>query len=72
MRKFLECIDEYEKRLEKEIMDIVKNESIPLTEKNKMMAPISDRKKLIVATKKELLDIENRIYEAKCEMYRFR
>ncbi len=71
MKKMLECIKEYEKRLEKEMMDIVKDETIPLTEKNKIMAPIADQKKLIIKAKKGLLEIKDRTYEAKCEMYKF-
>ncbi len=71
MKQFLECIEEFEKRLEKEIMDIVEDESIPLSEKNRLMAPIADQKKVITSTKSKLFEIDGKQYEAKCEMYKF-
>ncbi len=71
MQKILQCINEYEKRLEDKIITIIENKKIPLTEKNRLMAPLSDQKKIITKTKEELLNIENKTYEAKCEMYKF-
>jgi len=71
MEKFLDCIDEFEERLKREILSIVEDQSIPLTEKNRLMAPLSDQKKIITQTKKELQSVKDRVYEAKCEMYKF-
>ncbi len=61
-------MDSYLKDLEVEMMKIVSDESIPLTEKNKLMAPIADQKKVIVYGKEALLKIKNKKYEAECGM----
>jgi len=61
-------MDNYLKDLEVEMMKIVSDESIPLTEKNKLMAPIADQKKVIVYGKKALLNIKNKTYKAECGM----
>jgi hypothetical protein len=68
MEKIFSCIDSYLKDLESEIMAIVADQKIPLTEKNKLMEPIADQKKVLVNTKSALEDIKNREYEAKCGM----
>ena len=61
-------MDNYLKELEVRMMKIVSNESIPLTEKNRLMAPISDQKKVIVYGKQALLKIKDKTYEAACGM----
>ena len=61
-------MDDYVKELEEEMMKIVSDEKIPLTEKNKLMAPIADQKKVIDYGKKALLKIKNKTYEAECGM----
>jgi len=61
-------MDNYLKDLEGEMMKIVSDESIPLTEKNKLMAPIADQKKVIVYGKKALLKIKDKEYKAECGM----
>ena len=61
-------MDNYLKDLEVEMMKIVSDESIPLTEKNKLMAPIADQKKVIVYGKEALLKIKTREYKAECGM----
>lgn len=61
-------MDDYLKDLEGEMMKIVSDESIPLTEKNKLMAPIADQKKVIVYGKKALLKIKDKEYKAECGM----
>ncbi|NPA73228.1 MAG: hypothetical protein GXO12_00790 [Epsilonproteobacteria bacterium] len=71
MEKFLECVEEYEKRLTDEFLKIVDDQSIPLTEKNRLTAPLADQKKVLSKMKNELLEIKNKTYEAKCEMYKF-
>lgn len=68
MEKILESIDDYLSDLEKEIMAIVADQSIPLTEKNRLMAPIADQKKVLVETKAKLDEIKHKDYEAKCGM----
>ncbi len=50
------------------MMAIVADESVPLTEKNKLMAPIADQKKVLVYSKEALLKIKNKTYEAACGM----
>ncbi len=49
-------------------MDIVNDQAIPLTEKNRLMEPIADQKKVLVYTKEALLSIKSKKYEAKCGM----
>ncbi len=61
-------MDSYLKDLETQMMKIVSDESIPLTEKNKLMAPIADQKKVLVYGKEALLKIKDRTYEAECGM----
>ncbi len=68
MKTILKQIDEYNKRLEDEILKIVADQSIPLMEKNRLMEPIADQKKILVDTKKALHKIKNKNYEAKCSM----
>ncbi|NPA81489.1 MAG: hypothetical protein GXO31_02650 [Epsilonproteobacteria bacterium] len=68
MEKILNCIDSYIKDLEKEIMEIVADQSIPLTRKNQLMEPIADQKKVLTITKDQLLMIKNKKYEARCKM----
>ncbi|HIP46806.1 MAG TPA: hypothetical protein EYG95_04530 [Campylobacterales bacterium] len=61
-------MDNYLKDLEVEMMKIVSDEKIPLTEKNKLMAPIADQKKVLVYGKKALLKIKDKEYKAECGM----
>ncbi len=68
MEIILKQIKEYNKRLENEILKIVANQSMPLTEKNSLMEPIADQKKILIYTKEALLKIKNKKYEAKCNM----
>ena len=68
MEKIFNCIDSYIKDLESDILKIVENQKIPMTEKNRLMEPIADQKKVLVYTKEALLKIKNRVYEAKCNM----
>ena len=72
MDKIFTCIDGYLADLEKEIMDIVADQKIPLTEKNKLMEPIADQKKVLVYTKSALESIKNKEYEAGCGMSKHR
>ena len=68
MDKIFECIDGYLADLEKEILVIVADQKIPLTEKNKMMEPIADQKKVLAHTKSALETIKNKEYKAECGM----
>jgi hypothetical protein len=68
MEKIINCIDNYLKDLESEIMGVVADQKIPLTEKNKLMEPIADQKKVLLYTKEALVKIKNTTYEAKCGM----
>ncbi len=72
MDKILNCIDSYIKDLEKEIMEIVSDQTIELTRKNQLMEPIADQKKVLVIAKEALLNIKNRKYEAQCGMSKIR
>ncbi len=72
MDKIFECIDGYLVDLEKDIMDIVSDQKIPLTEKNKLMEPIADQKKVLVYTKSALENIKNKEYKAECGMSKSR
>ncbi len=68
MDKIFSCIDSYLLDLEKEIMKIVSNQTIPLAEKNRLMEPLVDQKKVLIYTKSSLNSIKNRKYEPKCGM----
>jgi hypothetical protein len=68
MDKIFTCIDGYLADLESDIMAIVADQKIPLTEKNKMMEPIADQKKVLVYTKSALETIKNKEYKAECGM----
>ncbi len=61
-------MNNYLKDLEEQMMKIVSDESIPLTEKNKLMAPIADQKKVIVYGMNALEKIKTREYKAECGM----
>ena len=71
MDKIFNCIDEYLKDLENNILNIVSDQSIPLTKKNQLMEPIADQKKVLTYTKEALLKIKDKKYEAKCGMSNF-
>ena len=68
MQKIFDCIDLYIKDLERDILKIVDDQKIPMMEKNRLMEPIADQKKVLIYTKESLLKIKNRDYEAKCNM----
>ncbi len=68
MDEIFECIDEYMIKLESDIMSIVENQKIPMIEKNQLMEPIVDQKKVLTYTKEALIKIKNKNYEAKCGM----
>jgi hypothetical protein len=53
-------------------MGIVEDQTISMTDKNMMMEPIADQKKVLVYTKEALLKIKNKKYEAKCGMNSYR
>ena len=72
MEKIINCIDNYTKDLEIKIMAIVEDQTISLTEKNRLMEPIADQKKVLVYTKEALLKIKDKKYEAKCGMMNLR
>ena len=72
MEKIINCIDDYIKDLESKIMGIVEDQTISMTDKNMMMEPIADQKKVLVYTKEALLKIKNKKYEAKCGMSSYR
>jgi predicted house-cleaning noncanonical NTP pyrophosphatase (MazG superfamily) len=72
MEKIINCIDEYTKDLEKRIMEIVEDQTISLTNKNQLMEPIADQKKVLVYAKEALLKIKDKKYEAKCGMSKLR
>lgn len=68
MDKIFECIDGYLADLERDIMAIVADQKIPLAEKNKLMEPIADQKKVLIYTKSALETIKNKEYKAECGM----
>ena len=68
MEKIFKCIDGYLADLENDILKIVADQKIPLTEKNKLMEPIADQKKVLVYTKSALETIQNKEYKAECGM----
>ncbi len=68
MDRVFESIDEYLKDLEKEMLRIVDDQSIPLAQKNKLMEPIADTKRVLVKTKAALNEIKNKEYVAGCGM----
>jgi hypothetical protein len=72
MENLINCIDNYTKDLETKIMAIVENQTISLTDKNQLMEPIADQKKVLVYTKEALLKIKSKKYEAKCGMMNLR
>ncbi len=72
MQRVFKSIDEYLKDLEKEMLDIVGDQSIPLSEKNRLMEPIADTKKVLIKTKAALNEIKNKEYIAGCGMRNIR
>ncbi len=68
MKQIFDCIDSYLEDLEKQMMKIVEDQKIPLMEKNRLMEPIADQKKVLIYTKSSLENIKNKKYEAKCGM----
>jgi len=68
MENIINCMDNYIIELEEEMMKIVSDEKIPLAEKNKLMAPIKDQRKVIDYGKNALLKIKNKTYKAECGM----
>ncbi len=72
MDRVFQSVDAYLKDLEAEMLRIVDDQSIPLAEKNRLMEPIADTKKVLVRTKSALLEIKNKEYVAGCGMHKIR
>jgi hypothetical protein len=72
LERVFESIDAYLKDLETEMLRIVDDQTIPLAEKNKLMEPIADTKKVLVQTKAALHEIKNKEYVAGCGMHKMR
>ncbi len=72
MDKILNCIDSYMSDIESEILKIVADQSIPLMEKNALMEPIVEQKKVLLHTKESLERIKNKEYLPKCGMSAYR
>ena len=68
MDRVFKSIDQYLKDLEKEMLEIVDNQTIPLSEKNRLMEPIVDIKKVLLKTKAMLNEIKDKEYVAGCGM----
>ena len=64
----MNCMDNYTKDLETKIMNIVGDQTISLIDKNMLMEPLADQKKVLVYAKEALINIKNKKYEAKCGM----
>ena len=71
MEKILNCIDEYIKDLEIEVMKILNNQKSSLTEKNALIEPLSEQKKILNITKETLINIQNRDYQGGCTMWKY-
>ena len=69
MKKIVDCIDEYIKDLESEVMSLLADTSMPLTIKNQKMEPLALQKKVLLKTKDELKKIEDTNFVAECKMY---
>ncbi len=69
MKKINECIDNYLKELESEVMSLLADTSLPLTIKNQKMEPLALQKKLLLKTKEELKKIADTNFVAECKMY---
>ncbi len=72
MDRVTQSIDAYLKDLEVEMLRIVDDQSISLAEKNRLMEPIADTKKVLMQTKAALLEIKNKEYVAGCGMNKMR
>ncbi len=72
MDRVINSIDEYLKELEVEMLRIVDDQTIPLAEKNRLMEPIADTKKVLVQTKAALHEIKTKEYVAGCGMHKMR
>jgi len=70
LERVIESIESYLKDLEKEMLRIVDDQTIPLAEKNRLMEPIADTKRVLVETKTKLREIENKEYVAGCGMHK--
>lgn len=70
MEKILNCIDEYIKDLEKEVLDIISDTKTSMTHKNSKIEPLSEQKKLLTLTKEAMINIKNREYDGGCTMWR--
>ncbi len=69
MIKIYNCIDDYLKKLENEVMKLLDDTSMPLTIKNQKMEPLALQKKVLLKTKEDLIKIEETNFVAECKMY---
>jgi hypothetical protein len=72
VKNILNSIDNYLKELEESILKLVEDQKIPLKRKNMLMRPIVDQKKVLLKTKKELLNIRDTEYKEECGMSNLR
>ena len=69
MDKIIDCIDDYLKELESEVLKLIADTSMPLTIKNQKMEPLADQKKILIKTKESLNELKNKNYIAECKIY---
>jgi len=69
MKQINQCIDNYIKELESEVMSLLNDTSMPLTIKNQKMEPLALQKKVLLKTKDELKKIADTNFVAECKMY---
>jgi len=64
--KTIELLQNRLKELEAEVFEVLKNQTISMTQKNIIMQPIVDEKKAILKCISELNSIKNKSYVGKC------
>ncbi len=70
MDKIFNCIDGYIRDLEKDVLEIVANQKSSMIEKNILLEPLSEQKKVLLLTLDALNGIKNKNYTGGCTMYK--
>jgi len=70
MKKIFNCIDSYIDDLEKEVLNIIANQKTSMTQKNILLEPLTEQKKILLLTIDALKGVEKKTFTGDCNMYK--
>jgi len=70
MTKIFDCINSHINDLETEVLKIIANQKTSMTQKNILLEPLSEQKKILLLTIDALKNIEKKTFTGGCTMYK--